>query len=198
MDLPALAVESRAKAEARPRRLSLIDLIAITSGFALAALLVRVFWPSLAVRGVGGLFTLGGTYLWLGLCMSGPLLLLLEKRHGANARGPEPKRLPPGRGPEPATHQRVSTYTRAEKAWMSVGAYWIGVAAFLIPGRLGDSPLGLLLVLELLSALGLWVIVPRRAAPTLAQHSWTHRLAIVLLVTWPLVWGGLIYLAWGR
>lgn len=182
------------------RRLSLIDLLALTSGFALAALLVRIFWATLAARGPSGLVVLGAVYLWLGACMSGPILLLLERRSHADGRGLKRRadRPPPGRAVERATPAPASLYTRAELAWMSVGAYWIGAAGLLVPGRLGDSPLALLLVLELLSALGLWVIVPRRRAAAPTHRTWTHRAALVLMATWPLVWVGLVFLAWGR
>jgi hypothetical protein len=195
MGPPTVAVET--STESGRRRLALLDLIALTSGFALAALLVRTFWSSIAIHGAGGVAILSGTYLWLGLCMSGPVLLLLERRprDGVGSVRRPSMRPPPGREAEIIGPLPASRYTRAELAWMSVGAYWIGAAALLLPGRLGDSPLALLLVLELLSALGLWVVVPVRRTARPPHRNWPHRMAISLLVSWPLVWGGLIYLA---
>lgn len=189
--------------ESWPRRhLRLLDAVALTTGYALAALLMRCFWPAPVNLTVGAGVLLSLIYVWLGLIMSGPFLLLLERRQSHDeGAGPEPtvaERPPPGRTAEPVARLARSRYTRAERAWMSIGAYWIGATAFLIPTRLSDSPLGLLLILQLLAALGLWVVVPRRRPPVEARSSWTHRLSLGLLASWPLVWGALIYLVWGR
>ncbi|MFO0956863.1 MAG: hypothetical protein U0800_05265 [Isosphaeraceae bacterium] len=184
------------------RRFSMLDLVAMTVGFALAAMLLRIFWGAAGALGGLGVALLLLVYLWLGLCMSGPVVLLLERREHPSPPGldgDEALRPPPGRSVERRGIAGVlaSRYTRCERAWMSIGGYWIGATAFLLPGLMHDMPLLLLLILQVAALAGLWAIVPRRRPPALAERAWTHRLAAALLVTWPLVWAASIYLAIG-
>lgn len=184
------------------RRFSMLDLVAMTVGFALAAMLLRLFWGAAGAMGGVGVALLLLIYLWLGLCMSGPVVLLLERRERPSSSRPDAgdaRRPPPGRAAEGRGIAGVlaSRYTRFERAWMSIGGYWIGATTFLLPGLMHDMPLLLLLVLQVAALAGLWAIVPRRRPPALAEKAWTHRLAGVLLITWPLVWAASIYLAIG-
>ena len=185
------------------RTLRLLDLVALIVGYGLAALLVRTFWRTppeetpLAVT-----LVLGLVYTWLGLAMSGPLILLLDRRAAPRDHAPVRlrvrDRVPPGAGPtvdprSPAGAEAPARYTRAELAWLSIGAYWIGMTFLVVPARLHDSALALVAVLQVVAALALWAIVPSPAAPA-AGSSWTHRTAVGLLLTWPLAWAGMILL----
>jgi hypothetical protein len=201
MDDSAAVIDDSGLALRRPLRL--LDVLALTLGYALAAILVRTFWPGGPYWSPALITVLGLVYLWLGLCMSGPLILLLERRGplaSSAARRPvnSSHRPPPGRVAEPIARAIPSRYTWAELAWMSIGAYWIGMTGFLIPSRLRDTPLAMLLVLQVLAAFGLWVVVPSRRSPDRLRSAWTHRAAVGLLASWPLVWVALIYLAWDR
>lgn len=196
-------IEPTTETEPTRRSLRLQDLVALTSGYALAALIFRGFWPSRANLAAIDLALLVFIYGWLGLAMSGPIVLLLDRRLpmpgiGAAGRwGRGAKRPPPGRNREtganemPGLHR--SRYTRAELAWLAIGAYWLGMAIFLVPIRVHDTPIGLLLVLQTLAVLGVVVVVPR--ARPIGESGWTHRAAIAMLVSWPLAWAALIFLA---
>src|SRR4051812_48925126 len=89
-----------------PFRIQLLDVSALVVGYGMAAVLFRAFWPIGGVTVALGLFAVG-FYLWLGLAMSGPLLLL---RHapppqagscGAPPARPPPTPTPPNSGPRP-------------------------------------------------------------------------------------------------
>ena len=56
-------------------RIQLVDVSALVVGYGMAAVLFRAFWPKSGVSPVLGLFAVG-FYLWLGLAMSGPILLM--------------------------------------------------------------------------------------------------------------------------
>ena len=56
-------------------RIQLVDVSALVVGYGMAAVLFRAFWPKTGVSPVLGLFAVG-FYLWLGLAMSGPILLM--------------------------------------------------------------------------------------------------------------------------
>jgi hypothetical protein len=85
-------------------------------------------------------------------------------------------------------------YTWAELAWLIIGFYWIGLTILVVPIRLRTTHLtdaGLLGVLPFAAALLLRLLSGRRQAPV-DHASWTHRTALVLLVTWPVTWVALI------
>jgi len=193
--------------ESRPARgLRIFDLAGLVVGYGMAALLARTFWPrTKPLVGIPAVF-LGFEFLWLGLAMSGPIVLLLDRRDGGPPRGPRPRRPPrPGRlisatstpGPPPvdrtpfADHAR---YTRAELAWMVIGGYWIALALFVVPARSIDTPWALTGLLQVVAALGLWLVVPKRAAAGGRAASWTNLAALGLLWTWPIAWALLILL----
>jgi hypothetical protein len=153
-------------------------------GYGMAALLCRAFWPasrpSLAL-GLPGI----GVYLWLGLAMSGPVILL--------------RRSPPRIDSATARDTPTSAHPRtwAELAWMLIGIYWIVVSLIVIPARLSEFKLGDMILFGLVPvavALGLPLIGPRPKESLHAAQSWTHTLGITLLLTWPIAWICLIVL----
>jgi hypothetical protein len=111
-------------------------------------------------------------YAWLGLAMSGPFVLLLHR----------PQSSRPGESPP---------YSRAEVAWLLIGAYWIVAGLLLVPMRLPDASLALLATVSWLAAGLLWLLGAR---PAERPRGWTHRAAVIVLATWPLAWGAMILL----
>lgn len=185
---------------AERRRFAIRDLIAIIAGFALAAALLPIFWGNGSGLGHLDAALMLLIYGWLGLCMSGPLVLLLERRRRPAFRRPTPSRSPPGRLAEVGEGPRAipSRYTRFERAWLAMGGYWLVVTALLLPNVTHDDLLRIFLPILFLIALAcLSAVLPRRQPPADADQAWTHRLAGVLLATWPLVWAVSIYLAIG-
>jgi hypothetical protein len=177
---------------ASPFRIQLLDVTALVVGYGLAAVLFRAFWPTAGLTVPLGVFA-AGFYLWLGLAMSGPLLLLRHAPH------PEPlaeeSTIPPA-----ASHERRPTPSRtwAELAWLLIGVYWIVMGVFILPFslqsfRFGDTVLFGLVPLGAGLAFRLFGPSPptardRRPAP------WTHHAAVALLASWPLAWLCLIVL----
>src|SRR6266481_4966613 len=67
------------------------DILALVVGYGMAALLFRAFWPSSRpspALGVPGI----GLYVWLGLAMSGPVILF--RRGPRRVATPEPSGRP--------------------------------------------------------------------------------------------------------
>ncbi len=191
------------------RGLRLHDLAGLVVGYSLAALLARTFWPrSLPLTGVPAI-ALGVEFCWLGLAMSGPIILLLERRASASGearprRPPRPGRLisaketpgpPIGRAAEPALAAPARPYTRAELAWIVTGGYWIGLTMFVVPALSIDTPWALVGLLQLVAAIGLMVVIPSRKGPGEETPSWTHTAAVALMATWPVAWALLILLS---
>ena len=157
-----------------PFRIQLLDLSALVVGYGMAAVLFRAFWPSGGVTVPLGVFAVG-FYLWLGLAMSGPLLLL---RHGPGPRpeAGEPTRAAPAADASQASHSR----TWAEMAWLLIGVYWIVMGVFILPIHLqrfrfedtvlfGLVPLGAGLAFRLFGPR-----LPSRHRPA----PWTHQVAV--------------------
>jgi hypothetical protein len=168
-------------------RFPLQDILALVAGYGMAALLFRAFWPRSRPSPALGLPGLG-LYLWLGLAMSGPIILV---RH-------EPKR---NREQEESRRDSrpVPTRTWAELAWMLIGTYWIILGVFSIPARLHEFKLGDMIVFGLVPvvlALGFRLFGPRASPAREATTAWTHPAAVVLVITWPVAWACLI--VWGR
>ena len=166
------------------RRLGLLDLAALVVGYGLAALLVRAVWPPSRgldpAVGVG----LGLEYAWLGLAMSGPVVLLLDRR------------APPPGGPAAAARGvRESRYTKPELVWLNVGAYWIAVTLVVAPARLnGGGFWSTVAAVQAILALSVGAY-GLTAQPRVGEVAWTHRAAIGLILTWPLAWIDLILLS---
>lgn len=153
---------------ARPG-LRLLDLSALVAGYGLAALLIRAFWPTSGLPSWVVGVVLGVVYLWLGLAMGGPIVLLIERR------GARPK------------------YSRAELSWLLIGGYWIGLAMLVVPSRMPVNPL--FGVFPILVALFFGLVGPRRVAAAGEVPAWTHYAAIILILTWPIAWAAMILLA---
>lgn len=162
--------------EARPRPIEpsrppprpdllLRDLAGLVHGYALAGLLVRSFWPASRQVNARVAVVVAVFYLWLGLAMTGPVLVVLG-------------RLRPGAGDERKW---------SELAWIGTGCYWL---ALLVAGQAGrGSPIGSLYAgLPIVVAMILVLLVGGTGGPAGARRPWTERAAAVLLWTWPLAW----------
>jgi hypothetical protein len=122
-----------------------------------------------------------GFYVWLGLAMSGPLLLL---RHGH----PTPD-VQAGTVQGHADHATGRTW--AEMAWLLIGVYWIILGVFVLPIRLHTFRFGdtvLFGLIPLASGLIFRLFGPRHFAGGPSSAPWTHQVAVALLVTWPIAW----------
>jgi hypothetical protein len=180
-----------------PESLRLLDLAALVVGYGLAALAVRALWPAGVTPRGAVLVVLTLAYTWLGLAMSGPFVLL--RRPGPREDVPRDRagrRMRPKVGrplelrPEPPPR-----YTRAEAAWLIIGAYWIAAAILVVPTRLPARSAPILGLIPVLAALVLWVVGPRRPDPAPQRPTWTHQVAVGLLATWPVAWAALILLS---
>ena len=164
-------------------RFQIQEILALVVGYGMAALFVRAFWPSSGLPRALGPPALV-LYLWLGLAMSGPILLLRHRAMPQRTGAPE----------RPSGSPEVATRTWAEWAWLCVGIYWIVLGLVLIPSRLrgfrfGDAMLfGLVPVVV---ALVFRLFGPRVRAERPAA-IWTHFAAIALLASWPIAWTCLI------
>lgn len=186
----------------------LLDLAGFVAGFGLASLLARTVWPrSIELAGppaVALALELG----WLGLAMSGPIVLGLDPRRARGRARPRPAPERPGRrigtvavvdrgqsAPSRAPAGRAE-YTRAELAWLGIGGYWIAVTILVVPARATDAPWTLAGLVPILAALGMMMLIPRRHAPgpDAPRPGWTHRVAVALLWTWPIAWALLVLL----
>lgn len=169
-------------------RFQIRDILALVVGYGMAALLFRAFWPS------GGpsarlLAPAMALYAWLGLAVSGPILLLRRLPGDRVMDITSPSAAPPG----------VGTHTWAEWAWMFVGTYWIVLGLFVIPARLhefGASDVLLFGLVPILAALGFRLVGSESTTARFAP-GWTHPAAVWLLVTWPVAWGCLVYVGKG-
>ncbi|QDV37248.1 hypothetical protein [Tautonia plasticadhaerens] len=155
----------------RPTGPRLIDLIGLVVGFGTSALLLRSLWPSSRSMAPGVAVVAGILHLWLGLAMAGPVLLLIDRR-----------------GLNDATRQ----LSWAQVAWLLIGSYWLAMTALVVPTRMAVHPL--LGVVPVVAALVLRRIGPRSPEAGLRARSWTDRVAIGLMMTWPIAWGAMILL----
>jgi hypothetical protein len=185
----------------QPGGFHLLDLAAIVAGYGFASLLMRSFWPSgeppsLAETAVIGLF-----YLWLGLAMSGPFVLLVHRPSGPAAPDAESDDQPrTSNGPR----------TGAEAAWLMIGGYWIVMTVLVVSFGGDRSRMLNAVLLGVFPSVGVVALLlglnsaSRRAEarphkPPVSRteeprSSWTHRTAVGLLLTWPVAWAALILL----
>lgn len=162
-----------------PRRgIRLLEVAGLVVAYALAAGLLRAFWPAGGLPSTGSGVVLGILYLWLGLAMGGPLVLLIDRR----SRPSDPAR--PG----------ASRFTWAETAWILIGGYWLGMAVLVVPSPLPVNPL--FGVFPIVGAVLLRAFSPKAdARADRPGPAWTHATAVAVLVTWPIAWGTMILLA---
>ncbi len=169
-------------------RFQIRDILALVVGYGMAALFFRAFWPA------GGppprlLAPAAALYAWLGLALSGPVLLWRR-------RPPDPA---PDESRSPAPAPGLGTHSWAERAWLFVGCYWIGLGLFVIPARLhafGASDVLIFGLVPILAALAFRLVGSEATAARLGP-GWTHPAAVWLLVTWPVAWGCLVFVGRG-
>jgi hypothetical protein len=161
------------------------DLAGLVVGYGLAGFLLRSFRPVFETQGAAEAVALGAFYLWLGLAVSGPFILVLDRR-GPPPRGAVPTTDPPSR------------YSGEELAWLGIGGYFLAIALLVVPSLQHQTPWGAILTVQAGAAVWLaaWSVT-RRRAPGKAGPSaprWTRTAARVMLVTWPVAWVLLVLL----
>ena len=167
------------------RGFHLLDLAALVVGYSLASLLVRAFWPADGTADPRIVVALGLEYLWLGLAMSGPVVLLFHRRPDPTATA------------EAEDSDQPVKRTWAELAWLIIGFYWIGMTVLIVPVRLRETRLfdsAILGVFPIAAAFALRFIKPRRASAHDQPPAWTHHAGVGLLMAWPIAWIALILL----
>jgi hypothetical protein len=160
------------------------DILAVVIGYGMATLFFRAFWPESRPSPAVGLPGVG-LYLWLGLVMSGPIILL--RRRPIRTGSPDRRR----------DIASTDAHTWAESAWLMIGLYWILLGLFVIPARLHEFKMGdvvLFGLVPIVVALGLRLFGPKSSARRETTHAWTHIVAVVLVATWPIAWICLIFL----
>jgi hypothetical protein len=168
---------------ARRLRFQLRDILALVVGYGLAGLFFRAFWPASGPT-PWFLAPAMALYAWLGLALSGPVLLLRRGPGVQSISVERPAALPPGAG----------VHTWAEWAWLFVGCYWMVLGLFVIPARLHSFKTGDVLLFGLVPILAALVfrLVGPAATPARPASDWTHPAAVWLLLTWPVAWGCLV------
>jgi hypothetical protein len=162
--------------------MQLVDIAALVVGYGLAAVLLRAFWPHAPISPALTFFATG-FYVWLGLAMSGPLLLLRRNRPTLSDEGEA--------DPVVSGQFRASGRTWAEMAWLLIGVYWIVLGVFVLPVRLHSfrfSDTVLFGLVPLLAGLVFRLFGPRAGEHGSTSAPWTHQLAVALLATWPIAW----------
>jgi hypothetical protein len=150
----------------------LLDLAALVVGYGLAAVTVRAFWPREVTPTIVLALVAAPAYAWLGLAMSGPFVMLLNRPKARRPEGPRPR-------------------TRAEIAWLLIGSYWIAAGLMIVPARMPYGNLVYLATVPWLAAALLWLLGARAEV---RPSGWTHRAAVLVLAGWPVAWGAMILL----
>jgi hypothetical protein len=165
-------------------QVQLQDILALVVGYAMAALLFRAFWPATLPAVLMALPILM-LYCWLGLAMSGPMILLRSAPQTvASAQAQPGGRL-------------LSSRTWAESAWILIGIYWIVLGLFVIPARLHDFhriDAVLYGMVPVLVAVGFRFLGRAPFPAGGVKVPWTHVVAVGLLATWPVAWACLLVL----
>jgi hypothetical protein len=116
-------------------------------------------------------------------------------RPGRLISSPEPPPVPVGRGQALPSTEEPARYTKAELAWMVIGGYWIAMTLFVVPALSIDTPWALVGALQVVAAVGLCLVVPRRKTPEEIALAWTNKAAWILFVSWPFAWLCLVILS---
>ncbi len=159
----------------------LLDIAALVVGYGLASMLIRAFLPGQNVRTIGAMVAAGIVFTWLGLAMTGPIVLLLRRVE-----------------PDPNRPEEAGSRTWAEVAWLVIGFYWTTLTVLIVPVRLPESRLmetAMLGLFPIAAAIGLRFFGPTSLALRATAGSWTHRTALALLISWPVAWICLVALA---
>ena len=170
--------ESDAESLPRADGFRIRDLAGLVVGYGLAGFLLRSFRPVFETQGAAEAVVLGAFYLWLGLAVSGPFVLALDRR------GPAP---PP---PVPTTNP-PSRYAGEEMAWLGIGGYFVAIALFVVPSAQHRPPWETILAVQFFVAFWLgpwWLRRSSRREPKAHAPRWTRTAARVVLLTWPLAW----------
>jgi hypothetical protein len=168
-----------------PSGLRISDLAGLIVGYSLSAVLIRSFWGVLEPESLPRALALLTSFVWLGLAMSGPVVLLLDRR------------APPEPAPFPSTDP-PSRYSLEEMAWMGIGGYFVALTLFVVPARNRETPWSMILLIQAVAAAILLVWLPfarkHRSKSEGRPPRWTRRAAVVMLLTWPLAWFALVLL----
>jgi len=170
----------------KPRAIGLRihDLAGLVVGYGLAALLVRSFRAEFDPLETGRAVAVVFAFVWLGLAMSGPVILLLD------ARRPDP---PPG---PPSTHP-PTRYSGMELAWIGAGGYFIALTLNVVSARNHESPLRLIIFTQVfvsaILVVSLSIHSKRGELAKVEATRWTSRVACWLMLTWPIAWVALAF-----
>lgn len=171
---------------------NVLDLAAFVVGYGLAAVGVRSLLPAGVAPGGVVLAVLVVGYVWLGLAISGPFILLRRASQRAPSAVDRPARARIGR-PLPLDAPAEPRFTRAESAWLLIGAYWVAAVILVVPTRMSARGVPILGLVPVLAILFLWIVGPARRT-SWERPAWTHRVATIVLATWPIAWLSLILL----
>lgn len=161
----------------------LLDVAALVVGYGLASMLVRAYWPDPGPPEIWAVMMIVMVYTWLGLAMSGPVVLLIRR-----------PRLP---ATDDDDGSSAAPRTWAEIAWLIIGFYWIGLTILVVPVRMRGTRFldsAFLGVFPVLAALGLRFFGSREITARGDPSSWTHKAGLALLLSWPFAWVGLMIL----
>ena len=162
----------------------MLDAIALVVGYGVASLLVRAYWPGNETPAAWAVVVIALVYAWLGLAMSGPVVLLIRR---------------PASRPTDDDDRAAEPRTWAELAWMLIGFYWIILTILVVPVRvqgtrfLDSAFLGAFPVVAAV-LLRLFGMKLAKGFAGKGRPSWTHRVGVGLLWSWPFAWVGLIVL----
>jgi hypothetical protein len=164
--------------------LQIQDILALVVGYGMASLFFRAFWPGRR-QAPGVMLAALGFYLWLGLTLSGPIVLL---RVGRAVRPGSPAN-------DAADPAPTALRTGAEWAWLLIGIYWMIVGLFVIPSRVPEFVFRDTLMYGFVPVFSALLLLALRKPPgERAATAWTHLAAIVVLASWPIAWACLIIL----
>jgi len=161
-------------------------------GYALAGTLAKSVMPGSMTLQTGDPHlwpVILGVYVWLGLAMAGPFVMLtsvLGRQRVAQSED------------HPAVPVEAS-WSRGETAWVLVGTYWLVMTLLVVPRGLSE-----MVQLGLTPGLALIMLgyLPRSAS-SLSRSGlgrdepagrWTRKAALAVMAAWPLTWLGLILL----